>query len=181
MEAVVQKVVQQFHEFKSDKTKIKQALNATGAIIVVAGGLFGLKAVLQNRPKPGIKHLSPALSHYLEYNEDWYAQLSALSDYGHFALGSFERLAEAVTYLIYLTNDMDSQTPNYSKLYHVAQLIGIVVESIRVIRAHLHLQYAQVPQVMLEFDEIASNIQQLCNDTQYNVDNILAYQRMTTK
>ena len=179
MEGALQKVNEFIHEFKSDKTRVKQALGATGAVIVFAGGLFGLQAVLKNKTKPPIKHLSPALSHYLLYNEDWHTQLVALSDYAHFAQASFERLAEAAAYLIYITTDLDSQTPQFSKLYQVAQLIGIVVESIRVLRAHLAMQYSQVPQVMLEFDEIAGNIQQICNDTQYNVDNILAYKSMT--
>jgi hypothetical protein len=165
-------------EFKNDPGKVKQALGATGAVVVFAGGLFGLKALLQNKPKPVIKHLSPALSHYLEYNEDWYYQVAALSDYGHFAQAAFEHLAEAATFLIYLTANLESQQ-NYSKLYNVAQLIGIIVESIRVMRAHVYSRYGSVQQVMLEFDEVAANIQTLCNDTQFNVDNILHYQKMT--
>lgn len=139
---------------------------------------MGLQALLKNRPKPVIKHLSPAISHYLLYNEDWYHQVAALSDYAHFALGSFERLAEAVTLIIYLTADLETHQ-HLTKLRMVAQCIGVVVECLRVLRAHLMTQYGTVKQVMVEFDEIAGNIQQLCNDTQFNVDNILEYQKLT--
>lgn len=173
----MQTVTQTFHDFKNNPAKVKQVLGATGALVVFAGGVLGLQALFKQRPKPPIKHVAPALSHYLEYNEDWYFQIAALSDYGHFAQASFQRLAEAASYLIYVTADLDSH-PNYSKLYTVAQLIGIVVESIRVLRAHVQQKYGQVQQVMLEFDEIAANIQQLCNDTQYNVDNIVHYQNL---
>ena len=177
-QTVTQTVTQKLNDFKSDPAKVKQALSATGAVVVFAGGLFGLSALLKNKPKPTIKHLSPALSHYLEYNEDWYHQVAALSDYGHFSQAAFEKLAEAVTFLIYVTSDLESQQ-NYTKLYTVAKLIGIIVESIRVMRAHLYSKYGSVPQVMLEFDEVAANIQTLCNDTQFNVDNILHYQKLT--
>ena len=165
--------------FKESPEKIKQALGATGAVVVLAGGILGLQALLRNKPRPPIKYLSPAISHYLQYNDDWYQIIAALSDYGHFALASFERLAEAVTHLIYITSGLEEQKPQFSKLYTVAQLIGIIVESVRVLRAHLVVKYGQVEQVMLEFDEIAGQIQQLCNDSQYNVDNILHYQHLT--
>lgn len=178
MQALTQNLSQKLTEFKSDPTKMKQALTATGAVVVLAGGLFGLQSVFKNRTKPVIKHLSSAMSHYLEYNEDWYFQIAALSDYAHFAQAAFERLAEAAAFLIYVTSDLES-LQNYSKLYTVASLIGIVVESIRVLRAHVYSKYGSVTQVMMEFDEIAGNLQQLCNDTQYNVDNILHYQKMT--
>jgi hypothetical protein len=179
MQTLTQKVTTTLNEFKNDKGKVKQALGATGAVMLFAGGMYGLQTLLKNKPKPVIKYLSPAMSHYLQYNEDWYNQIAALSDYGHFALSSFEKLAEAVAFLIYLTSDLENEKTNFSKLYMVAQLIGVVVECVRVLRAHLQKQYSQVLQVMLEFDEIAANIQQLCNDTQYNVDNILHYQRLT--
>ena len=178
MQGLTQNLAQKLNEFKGHPAKVKQALSATGAVVVFAGGLFGLQALLKNKAKPTIKFLNPALSHYLEYNEDWYHQVAALSDYAHFAQAAFERLAEAVTYLIYVTADLESQS-NYSKLYTVAKLIGIVVESIRVMRAHVYGKYGMVQQVMLEFDEIAANIQTLCNDTQFNVDNILHYQKLT--
>jgi hypothetical protein len=175
---LLQKVTTTVSEFKNNPARVKQALSATGAVVLFAGGLFGLQSVLKNRTKPAIKHLSPAISHYLQYNEDWYHQIASLSDYAHFAPASFERLAEAVTHLIYITADLESKQ-SYSKLWSVAQLIGIMVECVRVLRAHVLKHYGTVDQVMLEFDEIASNIQQICNDTQYNVDNILAYQRLT--
>lgn len=166
------------NEFKSDPARVKQALGATGAVVVFAGGLFGLKTLLQNKPKPVIKHLSPALSHYLEYNEDWYHLVAALSDYAHFAQASFEKIAEAATFLIYVTADLEN-LQDYSKLYTVAKLIGLIVESIRVLRAHVYSKYGSVQQVMLEFDEVAANIQTLCNDTQFNVNNVLHYNKLT--
>ena len=175
---LTQTLTQKLAEFKSNPDKVKQALSATGAVVIVAGGLFGLKSMFKNRPKPTIKHLAPAMSHYLEYNEDWYFQIAALSDFGHFSQAAFERLSEAVAFLIYVTADLETRQ-NYSKLYTEASLIAIVVESIRVIRAHVYQKYGSVDQVMLEFDEIAGNMQQLCNDTQYNVDNILHYQKLT--
>ena len=178
LNGVLNTVKSKVNEFKSDPAKIKQALGATGAAVVFAGGLFGLNALLKNKPKPTIKNLSPALSHYLEYNEDWYHLIEALSHYSHFAQGAFEKLAEAATYLIYVTSDLESQQ-NFSKLYTVASLIGIIVESIRVMRAHVYSKYGSVQQVMLEFDEIAANIQTLCNDTTFNVDNILHYQKLS--
>lgn len=173
-------VKQKLGEFKNSPEKIKQALGATGAVVLFAGGLYGLQTALKNKPKPAIKYLAPAISHYLQYNEDWYHLVEAMSDYGHFAVATFERLAEAITHLIYLTADLEVHQ-QHSKLYLVAQLIGIIVECIRVIRAHLSNQYGHVQQVMLEFDEIAANMQQICTDTQYNVDNVIAYQRMTKK
>ena len=175
---VLSTVNTKFNSFKSDPAKVKQALGATGAVVVFAGGLFGLNALLKNKPKPKINNLSSAISYYLEYNEDWYHQIAALSSFSHFAPGAFEKLAEAATYLIYVTSDMESQQ-NFSKLYTVATLIGIIVESIRVLRAHVYSKYGSVQQVMLEFDEIAANIQTLCNDTTFNVENILHYQKLT--
>jgi hypothetical protein len=179
-ESVVNSVKNKLSEFKNSPEKIKQALGATTGAVVLFAGLYGLQTVLKKKPKPAIKYLSPAISHYLQYNEDWYYLIVSMSDYGHFAVATFERLAEAVTHLIYLTADLETHQ-QHSKLYLVAQLIGIIVECIRVIRAHLSKQYVQVEQVMLEFDEIAANMQQICTDTQYNVDNVIAYQRMTKK
>lgn len=177
---IIQQVSNKLSEFKNDPVKVKKALGATGAVVLFAGGLIGLQTVLKNKQKPTIKNLSPAISYYLQYNEDWYHLIAALSDYSHFAPQSFERLAEAVTHLIYLTSFVEAEQ-NYTKLINVSKLIGIIVECVRVIRAYLVQQYHQVPQVMTEFDEVAANIQQLCNDTQFNVENIIAYNKLTQK
>lgn len=175
---ILNNVKSTFNEFKSNPEKIKQALSATGAVVLFAGSLFGLQTVLKQKPKPVIKYLTPAISHYLNYHQDWYHLIEAMSDYGHFAVATFERLAEAVTHLIYFTADLETHQ-HYSKLYHVAQIIGIIVECIRIIRAHVFEKYGHIQQVMLEFDEIAASMQTICTDTQYNVDNVMAYQRLT--
>jgi len=173
----MQQVTEKLVEFKNDPVRIKQALKGTGAVVLFAGGLWGLQSLLKNKPKTPIKYLSPALSHYLEYNEDWYHLIASLSDYAHFAVATFERLAEAATHLIYIMSDAEANH-NFTKLKHVAKLIGIVIECVRVLRAHLAKSYGHVPQAMALYDEIAANIQQLCNDTQFNVENIVAYNKL---
>ena len=51
MQTLTQKVTTTLNEFKNDKGKVKQALGATGAVMLFAGGMYGLQTLLKNKPK----------------------------------------------------------------------------------------------------------------------------------
>ena len=158
-----------------------RAASALGGVLLVAGGVWGVNRVLAKAGTGDLPLLDHATSAYLAHDKTWYYYISDMSKYGHFAPASFRKLAECATHIIFLTATLEALSESGLKakhLWNLAKLIGKAVECIRVLRYHVVEHYGHVPSVMEQFDEAAANIQQYCNDVQFNVTNTFEYSQL---
>jgi hypothetical protein len=163
-----------------DKAQIKRTATLFGIATTVGIGVTVFKKVKNEKPKKPIKGISIPLSAYLQQDPAWYEACRQLSSYAYLAPATFERLCWWAAELLYfqwqLVAGERAMTPGV--LSHISDKIGAIIESVRVLRAHVSRKHGFLREVMEDFDTSASSIQTMCNDIQHNLTFEMQYQWM---
>jgi len=163
-----------------DKAQLKRAAQVFGIAATLGLGVAVVKKVENSKPKKPIKGISIALSAYLQQDPAWYDACRQISRYAYLAPATFERLCWWSAQLLYLQWQLvaGERTMTPGVLSHISDKIGCVIESVRVLRAHVARKHGMLREVMEEFDTSASSIQTMCNDIQHNLTFEMQYQWM---
>jgi hypothetical protein len=156
--------------FFKDTERLKSYGAALG-ILTVGGIVYGVSKKLKKKKLlPPIRGIRRELSVYIQVDPAWYEPCYGMSRFHHVAPASFEVLCSSVANLLHLLYKIGSGETRLtaSTLSHLSDHMSPIVECIRIIRAHVVSKYGYRLEVMDEFDALASSMQSLCDNIQYN-------------
>ena len=160
-------------------SKMFKGMAAAG--VLVAGALVGGSA-LKMRKRDPIKHLTDEGNDALGLSPPMHSLCAQMETYSLFHRRAYiDMLVGAVELVTLHAKVMQASDPNKLSNAHLAtEHAGKTVEGVRTLRAHVKRRTKNNAEIMKEFDEIAADIQQLCNDMRFNVGATCGY-RLTSK